>query len=103
MLFRIKYFINYILIYKMSFISDLRKYRIFGISLFDLLTSIIGLIIIFLIAKYFHFKNLKSINFIIAGVLLAIPLGIIFHIIFGTNTTLNYYLGLSNKPLGRKI
>lgn len=81
----------------MSFISNLRKYRIFGISWFDLITSMIGLIIIFLIAKHFHFKNLKSLNFIIAGILLAIPVGIVFHVIFGTNTSLNYNLGLSDK------
>jgi hypothetical protein len=81
----------------MSSISSLRSYRIFGIALFDLISAMIGLVIIFLIAKHYHFPNLSSIPFILAGILLAIPVGITFHIIFGTNTSLNYKLGLSNK------
>jgi hypothetical protein len=82
----------------MSFISDIRKYKIFGISIFDLLSSMIGLVIIFVIAHQSHFKTLNILNFIIAGILLAIPIGIVFHVVFGVNTTLNYRLGLSNKP-----
>jgi hypothetical protein len=81
----------------MSSLSSLRSYKIFGISIFDLISAMIGLIIIFLIAKHYHFPNLTSTPFILAGILLAIPVGITFHIIFGTNTSLNYKLGLSNK------
>lgn len=79
-------------------INSLRSHRIFGIAIFDLVSSMLGLIIIFLIAKHYHFQTLDSWRFIIAGILLAIPLGIIFHIIFGTNTQLNYILGLSGPP-----
>jgi hypothetical protein len=82
----------------MASINDLRKYRIFGIALFDLLSSIIGLVIIFIIFKQIHYPELDYYPFIIAGALLAIPLGLIIHVIFGTNTTLNYMLGLSNNP-----
>jgi hypothetical protein len=78
--------------------SNLRSYRIFGIALFDLISSIIGLIIILLVARKYHFSSLQKKPFIVAGILLAIPLGIVFHIIFGINTTLNYKLGLSYKP-----
>lgn len=82
----------------MTSINELRKYRIFGIAIFDLATSMIGLVIIFLIFKQIHYPSLNAIPFIIAGILLAIPLGIIFHILFGINSTLNYMLGLSNNP-----
>lgn len=76
----------------------IRKYRIFGIALFDLISAIIGLVIILLICKKIHFPSLSNTPFIITGIVLAIPIGIVFHIIFGTNTTLNYKLGLSYKP-----
>lgn len=80
-------------------ISKLRQYRIFGLSIFDIITSIIGMILLFLILWKCHFKNLNPFTFIIAGIILVIPFGIIIHIIFGVNTQLNYKLGLSNKPL----
>lgn len=76
----------------------IRKYRIFGLAIFDLVTAMLGMIIIFLLAKWKHFPNLSIWPFIIAGALLAIPIGVAFHIIFGVNTKLNYDLGLSNKP-----
>ena len=79
-------------------IQELRKYRILGLSIFDLTSSIIGMIILFLILWKWHFKKLKYSNFVIAASLLAIPFGIVIHIIFGVNTTLNYKLGLSYKP-----
>lgn len=79
-------------------IKQLRSYRIFGIAMFDLIVAMLGLITLFLIAWKVHFQNLDWWKFALAGVLLAIPVGIFFHILFGTNTTLNYKLGLSNKP-----
>jgi hypothetical protein len=79
-------------------LQSLRSHRIFGIALFDLLSSIVGMIILFIIFREIHFKNLSLYPFIVAGILLAVPIGIVFHVIFGTNTTLNYFLGLSNKP-----
>lgn len=79
-------------------IATLRKYKIFGLAIFDIVSSIIGLVLIFLVAKRIHFRELPATPFVIAGVLLAIPVGIVFHILFGTNTQLNYHLGLSNDP-----
>lgn len=76
----------------------LRQYRIFGIALFDLVLGVVGMIIIFLLARWKFFPNLSVWPFIIAAVLLTVPIGIAFHIIFGVNTQLNYYLDLSNKP-----
>lgn len=79
-------------------ISELRKPRIFGIAIFDLVSSIIGTIIIFVIAWRYHFREKSVLPFILAGILLSVPIGIVFHVIFGTNTTLNHRLGLSNRP-----
>lgn len=76
----------------------IRDFRIFGIAVFDLVASFIGMIIIFLLARWKHFPNLNIWPFILYAILLAIPIGIFFHVIFGTNTTLNYRLGLSNIP-----
>jgi hypothetical protein len=69
----------------MSLIQTLRKPRIYGFALFDLLTSII--------ATEFIFRQLGSDKWI--GASLAIPIGIIVHLFLGINTTLNYKLGLS--------
>ena len=77
---------------------EIRKYRISGIALFDLILAFLGTIIIFLIVWKWKFPELNSWKFVIAAILLAIPIGIFFHVIFGINTTLNNRLGLSNKP-----
>lgn len=77
---------------------EIRKYKIFGLSIFDIVLGIIGMIIIFLIMWKWHFSQLNHWNFVFAAILLTIPVGIVFHIIFGVNTTLNAYLGLSGKP-----
>ena len=76
----------------------IRKYRLFNIAIFDVVASIIGIIIIFIIAKNKYYKNLQTKNFILAALVVTFPLAIFFHIIFGVNTQLNYELGLSNKP-----
>ena len=79
-------------------IVSLRKHRVFGIAIFDLVSSFIGIIITFLIVWRLRFQNISPLNFVIAGILLTIPIGIFFHIIFGVNTRLNSLLGLSNPP-----
>ena len=80
-------------------IQELRqKYKIFGLAAFDLILSFIGTILLFIFLRYMYFKDLYVVNFIIAGILLTLPLAIFFHILFGVNTQLNYVLGLSNKP-----
>ena len=79
-------------------IEDLRSHKIFGLAIFDLSISFIGVIAIFMVAWRVHFRNLDWWKFLIAAILVTIPIGITFHVLFGTNTTLNYRLGLSNKP-----
>jgi len=77
---------------------EIRKYRFMGIAIFDLVSSFIGVIIIFLLVWRLRFRNLNPLIFILAAILLTIPIGIFFHVIFGINTTLNNRLGLSNAP-----
>lgn len=79
-------------------IKDLRTYKIFGLAIFDLSISFILVIVLFMIAWKIHFSNLDWWKFLIAAILVTIPIGITFHILFGVNTKLNYELGLSNKP-----
>lgn len=80
-------------------ITDLRKPKIFGLAIFDLVLSVIGIIILFVTMQKWHFKNLSYSTFVIAAIILTIPIGIVFHVVFGVNTALNYKLGLSNKPI----
>ena len=77
---------------------NLRSYRIFGIALFDLVASLILFTLLFVYIHKKQFPDLNQATFIIAGLLLTIPFGIIAHVLFGVNTTLNYNIGLSNKP-----
>ena len=76
----------------------MKRVRLFGISIFDLLAGIIGMVVIFLLAHHYHFKDMNVWPFVIAAVLLTVPLGIIIHVIFGINTKINSILGLSHAP-----
>jgi hypothetical protein len=76
----------------------MKRYRLLGISITDLLIGMVAMIIVFLLAHHFHFKEMKIWPFIVAAILLTIPVGIVFHIIFGVNTQINYVLKLSQKP-----
>lgn len=82
----------------MSFIQTIRKPRILGMSIFDIVTGFLGMVIVFLLAWKWHFPKLSPWRFVGAAVLLMFPVGIAFHIVFGVNTSLNYRLGLSYKP-----
>ena len=79
-------------------IQSLRSYRIFNIALFDLVGAILGMILIFILTWYFHFKDLSIYKFVLSAILCTIPISIFFHVIFGINTQLNYNLGLSYEP-----
>jgi len=80
-------------------ITQLRSHRINGIALFDLLGSIVIMVVIFLWRWKTSYPNRDWRPFVVYGLLTAIPVGIVFHVIFGIDTKLNYTLGLSNKPI----
>ena len=82
-----------------TFSDNIHHYRIFGIAIFE--------IVLILITAYYTSNYLKTldccnqmdINILILYVIIAlIIIGIIAHIVSGTNTMLNYYLGISDKP-----
>lgn len=79
-------------------IKDLRSHKIFGLAIFDLSISFIFIIALFLLAWKVHFKNLDWWKFLLVALFVTIPIGIVFHVLFGVNTKLNYELGISNKP-----
>lgn len=82
---------------------DFRKtlfpnFRFLGIAMFDLILSMVLMIIAFVYLRNLHYPELELKNFVIAAILLTIPLGMIFHIAFGINSQINFKLGLSRQP-----
>lgn len=82
----------------MSTLQTLRSVRVSGVAAFDLVSSIIGTIVIFLVAKRAWYPDLQTTPFIIGGAVLAVPIGVVAHVLTGTDTILNHKLGLSHKP-----
>ena len=79
-------------------IQSLRSHKIFGLAIFDLVTAVVGMIILFLIAWRVHYPKLDWWKFVLVAIVVTIPFGIVFHVLFGVNTQLNYTLGISNTP-----
>lgn len=69
-------------------IKELRSWRIGGLAIFDIVLAVIAMVALS------DYIGIKRIN----GALMAIPVGMVVHILFGINTTLNYKLGISNAP-----
>lgn len=80
-------------------IKELRSHRVYGMAIFDLVSSIIGMILIFLLARWNYWPKEPILPFIVWGAVLAIPFGIVLHVLVGQNTALNQRLGLSVSPL----
>lgn len=79
-------------------LKEIRKHKIFGIAIFDLSISFVAIIIIFLIAWKSYYHYLDWWKFLIAALIVTLPISIFAHVLFGVNTQLNYSLGLSDKP-----
>lgn len=71
-------------------IKELRRYKIGGLAIFDLVFAIVGMV---LLAGWLGYKEYR-----VQAALLAIPVGIVVHKLLGVKTALNYKLGLSEKP-----
>jgi len=80
-------------------IQSLRSHRVFNIALFDVIGSIIGIMIIITLAQYHYRGSYHIKESLIASLICSLPLGIFFHVLSGTNTELNYKLGLSEMPI----
>ena len=79
----------------MKMIEYLRSFRIFNIAMFDLIMTYV--------LSYFLLKWLipgKPQSFYVGWLLVGVlPVSVLSHLIFGIPTTLNYYLGVSNRPI----
>lgn len=77
----------------MDIIQTLRKYRLGGIALFDLISSFIGAYILdyYFDLSYVLFGKLTK-NFKVVYYLSIIPIGVITHIVFSQETFLNKQL-----------
>lgn len=82
----------------MSIIDTLRKPKLFDIALFDVIGTYIGAYLSWLLIHKYNpeFTNGWIWTFLIFIILVII--GIFLHIITGTKTKLNYYMGLSENP-----
>jgi hypothetical protein len=76
-------------------IEYLRSFRIFNIALFDLIMTYV---ISYFLLKWLRPGKAESfyISWLMVGVL---PLSVLAHLIFQIPTTLNYYLGVSSRPI----
>lgn len=82
-----------------GFIQEIRqKYRVFDIALFDLVSSMIAVGLIMMLAVWIRNPEFNLFPAFLIGCVIAIPIGIFVHVIFGVNTQLNYVLGLCEKP-----
>jgi hypothetical protein len=79
-------------------LTELRSYRVYGLALFDIVVSVLGTLLLIMCSKRRHYPNLPDRPFVILAVISTIPIGMVFHVLTGTNTTLNHRLGLSYKP-----
>ena len=75
----------------MSIVTELRKYKLFDIAMFDVIATFIGA---FILWKY---SNKTSINELLIIFILFLILGVIVHKVFKIPTMGNYYLGLNTK------
>jgi len=79
---------------KCTFVDKLRGPRIYGLSIMDWVTSFLGAFLI----GHFIFR-LKGTIIWITYLILWVLFGIAIHWYYGVDTTLAYYLGISNKPI----
>lgn len=80
-----------------STIDRLRKPKLYGMAIFDWLASLLGAYIVGEYALKLH--NLEQ---WIVFVIVWIVIGILAHVLSGTPTMFNYYLGLSEKPIRKQ-
>jgi len=76
---------------------EIRKYRICDIAIFDLVTALVGTVLAALLLQKYKYPTIAPEIFAGFAIILAIPIGIVVHMMLGINTTLNYKLGLSAK------
>ena len=76
----------------MTIIDEMRRVRIANIAIFDLVSSIIGMVLLSMWLRTKYFKTTNIYLVVIIGILLTIPVGIVVHKIFGIKTTINNWI-----------
>ena len=83
----------------MTSVQEIRnKYRIGGISVFDLVLSMLGMGFLMMFLVWIRHRDFVLWPAFLAGVLITIPISLFFHVLFGVNTQLTYKFGLSPPP-----
>lgn len=77
----------------MTTIKEIRKHRVFGMAIFDWITSLLAA---FIIGKYV-FNLHTSVLFWIIFIISWIGFGVLVHWSLGIDTQFGYYLGINNK------
>ncbi len=75
----------------MDTLAYMRSFRVFGIAMFDLVMATLGL---YAIAYSLVLKSPM-----LWALVWVLPVSVVAHVIKGTPTMLNYYLGLSTEPI----
>jgi hypothetical protein len=75
---------------KMTTLEWLRSFRLGGIALFDLITAFAGMIFLAYIIHKVWFPKSDLKMFIFVAVLLTIPVGMVFHWLFGVKTKISF-------------
>jgi hypothetical protein len=77
-----------------TILTTLRVPRIKGISIFDLVTAFLGMVLLALFIHKLGITTYSKFELVVIAILLTIPLGIIVHYVLGIHTVINSYLGL---------
>lgn len=80
----------------MSF--SIHDIRFFNFAVIDIIGTIIAILIIYHYRFYLNLKKYSLLVFVLGALILTIGI----HYILKVDTTLNYILGLSNKPIRYK-
>jgi hypothetical protein len=88
------------IVYKniMNIIDTLRKPKLLDIALFDVTGTYIGAYLLWLLINHHNSKFTNGWIWTFLIFIILVIIGIFLHIITGTKTKLNYYMGLSDDP-----
>ena len=86
----------------MSLIESLRTPKLFDIALFDVVGTYAAAYLTWLILHHYHKELTNGWIWSFLIFIVFVIIGIFLHIMTGTKTKLNYYMGLSEDPRPKK-
>jgi hypothetical protein len=81
----------------MELLKEVRKYRVFKMSIFDWVCTFLAA---YILTLYINNSQMDW-SLFLSMMILLLTIGIVLHIIFKKKTMLNYYLGTGDRPEGR--